>query len=65
MTAPSRDHLGRLHTPEDVAKALGTTTRALRRWRDEGRGPKWVKVGRSPRYVWSDVLAWLSANRGT
>ena len=44
---------------DETAKALSVTLRTLRKWRQRGKGPPWVKVGR--RIVYSDesCMAWL------
>lgn len=44
-----------------VAEFLGTTSNQLIRLRFEGKGPKFVRLGRSVRYRWSDVDAWVAA----
>ena len=38
-----------------VAQLLCCTKSALRRWRREGRGPRFVKIGRLVRYRQEDV----------
>ena len=47
----------------ELAKILKVSARTLARWRDEGTGPKWIKLGtaeKSPvRYNINDVEAWL------
>jgi predicted DNA-binding transcriptional regulator AlpA len=45
-----------------VADFLGTTVPQLTRLRWEGKGPSYVRLGRSIRYRWSDVDAWVEAN---
>ena len=45
-----------------VADYLGTTIAQLARLRWEGKGPTYVRLGRSIRYRWSDVDAWVEAN---
>lgn len=56
----------RLATPEEVAEWLQVTTERLRVLRKTGRGPKFTKLdGRTVRYVWADVHAWVLANRHT
>ncbi len=35
----------------------------LPRWRMEGRGPAWSRLGRRVVYLRSDLLAFLAANR--
>jgi predicted DNA-binding transcriptional regulator AlpA len=44
-----------------VAERLGVTVHAMRRWRFEGRGPRFIHVGRLVRYRPEDVEAWLDA----
>lgn len=46
----------------DVAKFLDTTTNQMARLRFEGRGPVYVKLGRSVRYRWADVYGWVESN---
>lgn len=58
---PSTDD-ARLHEP-DAAQYIAYTTAALRKWRAEGRGPAYVRHGRSVRYLRSDLDAWLAAHR--
>jgi len=50
-----------LATESEVAKYLLVSVAALRRWRLEGRGPQYLKIGSLVRYKWSDVDAWLAA----
>jgi predicted DNA-binding transcriptional regulator AlpA len=45
-----------------VAEYLGTTVPQLARLRWEGKGPTYVRLGRSIRYRWPDVDAWVEAN---
>lgn len=42
--------LDSLITPATLAARLGTTERSLSEWRITGRGPKFIRIGRSPRY---------------
>jgi excisionase family DNA binding protein len=51
----------RLWTPAETADYLQVTDSTLRRWRREGIGPAWLKLGRTVRYRPSDVRAWLAA----
>jgi excisionase family DNA binding protein len=46
-------------TAAELAAELKVSRRTLARWRSEGSGPRWTRVGRSPRYKWSDVTDWL------
>ena len=43
--------------------STGTTTWAKRRMRGEPHTPPFVKLGRSVRYRWSDVEAWLETRQ--
>jgi hypothetical protein len=42
-----------------VAEYLETTVSNLARLRFEGRGPAYVRLGRSIRYRWEDVERWV------
>jgi len=44
---------------DGVARVLGVTVAALRRWRRMGVGPRFRKIGRSVRYVDEDVRDFL------
>lgn len=46
-----------------AAAVLGYTGAALRLWRREGRGPAYVRFGRSVRYLPADLAAWQQAHR--
>ena len=51
-----------LLTENETAKALHCTRAALRRWRRERRGPRFVKLGRLIRYRQSDLETFVDAN---
>lgn len=51
--------LDSLVAPATLAERLGTTERSLSEWRIKGRGPKFIRVGRSVRYRPEAVDAWL------
>ncbi len=42
--------LKRLLKEDEVADRLGYSRKALQAWRAQGRGPKFLKIGRSIRY---------------
>jgi excisionase family DNA binding protein len=46
---------------EDAAKFLNVKPTTLEQWRWNGRGPRFVKIGRSCRYRQSDLDAFLEA----
>jgi excisionase family DNA binding protein len=54
-----------LLTQQQLAEELQITVRTLERWRQEGTGPAFIWVGRSPRYRRSDIDAWLEQQRRT
>lgn len=53
------DHLV---TPKQLAERFGTTTSRLAQDRYMGRGPRFVKLGRTIRYTETDIQAWIDAN---
>lgn len=54
-----------LLTPAELAEYLSTTTANLAQLRYLGKGPAFIKAGRSIRYRESDVQAWLDENTRT
>jgi predicted DNA-binding transcriptional regulator AlpA len=48
-------------TQEQAAAFLGLKPSTLASWRHQGRGPKYLKIGRSCFYRDSDLEAWLDA----
>jgi predicted DNA-binding transcriptional regulator AlpA len=44
----------------EAAKLMGVSTAALRRWRREGRGPKFRKMERCIGYLLSDLETYLT-----
>ena len=47
---------------DEVARALGVSTSALRSWRLRGRGPRFLKLGRAVRYLAQDVEVFIEAS---
>ena len=45
-----------------VAQFLNCTKAALRRWRREGRGPRFVKIGRLVRYRQEEIEDFVNQN---
>ena len=52
----------RLLTESEVSEILRCTKAALRRWRREERGPRFIRVGRLIRYRLTDVDQFLESN---
>lgn len=52
-----------LLSQDAVAELLGVTVRTVERWREEGSGPPFVKIGRGVRYDERDLIAWLAERR--
>lgn len=52
-------------TTEELARRTGTgvTTWAKRRMVGEPHSPPFLKLGRTVRYRWSDVVAWLDTRQ--
>jgi predicted site-specific integrase-resolvase len=48
-----------LTTDALAARLQGPSARTLERWRREGLGPDWIKVGHQVRYRQSAVERWL------
>ena len=48
-----------LYTPDEAAKFLNSNVRTLERWRTEGNGPRFVKVGRRVHYRREALDAWI------
>lgn len=51
--------LDNLLTPPALAKGLDVTERTLSEWRITGRGPAFIRLGKTVRYRQSAVETWL------
>ena len=49
-------------TERQVAEQLGLSVATLRAWRHRGRGPRFLRLGRSVRYLPSDVDEFVRAS---
>ncbi len=55
---------GDVLTTEEAAELLKVTPLCVQAWRKRGTGPAYISApGARPRYLRSDLLAWLNANR--
>jgi predicted DNA-binding transcriptional regulator AlpA len=54
----------KLYDTDQAAAMFGLTREGLERWRQTGRGPKWIKLGNGKsapiRYRSEDIEAWLA-----
>ena len=48
-------------TQEEAAAIIGVKPTTLATWRHKGRGPRYLKIGRSCFYRDADLEAWLDA----
>ena len=58
---PTRDR-ARALTEREVADMLGLSVATLRAWRHRGKGPRFLRLGRSVRYLPSDVADFVRAS---
>ena len=52
----------RLLNERQVADSCALSVLTLRKWRTEGRGPRYVKIGTLVRYRPEDVEAWIESH---
>lgn len=50
-------------TETEAAVRLGLKVATLRAWRNQGRGPAYVRLGRAVRYLAIDIDEFLQSNR--
>lgn len=48
----------------ELAERWRTSQRTLQRWRAEGRGPAFLRIGDAIRYPMADILAYEARRRG-
>jgi DNA-binding transcriptional MerR regulator len=48
-----------LWTIQQLSDFLQVPVKSLRRWREEGNGPRGLRVGKHLRYRRGDVMQWL------
>jgi excisionase family DNA binding protein len=49
-------------TEREAAEVLGLSVTTLRAWRHRGKGPRFLRLGRSVRYLPSDVYEFVRAS---
>lgn len=65
MTTPStaiNSPVRQLLNNDEAADMLGISRRTLPIWRVQGRGPRFVKIGRLVRYELAELNAWIESN---
>ena len=50
-------------TETEAAARLGLRVATLRAWRNQGRGPAYLRLGRAIRYLTTDIDDFLQSNR--
>lgn len=50
-------------TETEAAARLGLKVATLRAWRNQGRGPAYVRLGRAIRYLSNDLDEFIQSNR--
>lgn len=50
---------GALLTQAEIALICRVRPQTVKKWRTQGKGPRWVPVGRSALYPAGDFVAWL------
>jgi predicted DNA-binding transcriptional regulator AlpA len=52
----------KLLTTEEAAAIINLVPRTLKKWRGQGKGPRFSRLGhKTVRYTEADVLAWVGA----
>ncbi len=54
---------GQVLTPEQTAEYLAVTHKTLSNWRTLGKGPDFIKLGSSVRYLKEDLDDFIESNR--
>lgn len=55
--------VSRLVTERDASELLGVSVRTLQKWRLQGNGPRFVKLGHAVRYDVKDLEAYIEDGR--
>jgi predicted DNA-binding transcriptional regulator AlpA len=57
--------LSNLNNPIATGDILGVSLPTLARWRGQGIGPAFIKIGHKVGYLDTDIEAWLESQRRT
>ena len=52
---------GHFISQRELARRWGLSIDTLKRWRAQGRGPSWVRIGRQIRYAMRDIWDYESS----
>ena len=52
-----------LWSTADLADVLGVPRSTIAGWRVEGKGPRFIRVGKHVRYAVDDVVAWTNEHK--
>lgn len=58
-----QEHISQLFKEKEAATVLGIKPGTLRKWRWEGKGPKFFKIGSSVRYSIEDLQNYIAKAR--
>ena len=59
---PQTNNTTRALTEREVAELLGLSVATLRAWRHRGKGPRFLRLGRSVRYLPADLADFVRAS---
>lgn len=54
---------GSLLTQAEIALICRVQPETVKKWRSQGKGPRWIPMGRSVLYTAGDFAEWLEARR--
>lgn len=60
--AETKPAIRQLLNNDETADLLSISRRTLPVWRVQGKGPKFIKIGKLVRYEHTEVAAWKEAN---
>lgn len=61
----TQNHSNPLLTTEEAADVLKNSSRTLIRWRNEGSGPPYCRIGRRIRYKFDSLNSWITEQETT
>jgi hypothetical protein len=50
-------------TPDEASQLIGAAKQTMARWRVEGIGPQFIRVGRKIMYAVEDLILWMNSRR--